>query len=104
MGALDATVSKEEKDKRIKEVEMELVQISPEDKMDAIYQFVMGLLSKAKGDFNSARKYLEKAVAMDSTMIFARRELTMMSSVSNQKKDVFQADLRDLVGGFFKKR
>ena len=93
-----------QRDQKIKEIEIEMVQISPEDKMDALYYFVMGLLSKAKGDSVGARKNLEKAVAMDNSLIFARRELTMLSNIASQKKDVLQADLRDLVGGFFKKR
>jgi CheY-like chemotaxis protein len=100
LGALEVAGQREQK---IKEIEIEMVQISPEDKMDALYYFVMGLLSKAKGDQIGARKHLEKAIAIDNTLIYARRELTMITNIA-QKKDVLQADLRDLVGGFFKKR
>lgn len=104
IGSIDPSSVKEMKEKIIKEIQIDLVQVSPEDKMDALYQFVLGLLAKAKGDSAAAKKHLEKSIAMDNSLIYARRELTMLTNVSTQKKDVFQQDLRDLVGGFFKKR
>lgn len=87
----------------IKEVDMDLMQIAPEDKFDSVYNFVMGLHSKAKGDSAAARKAFEKAIAMDNSMIVARRELTVLSSTNTTKTDLLNSDLKSLVGSLFKK-
>jgi ActR/RegA family two-component response regulator/tetratricopeptide (TPR) repeat protein len=85
----------------IKEVEMDLLQVSPEDKFDAIYVFVMGLFQRQSGDSAAARKAFEKALAMDSSMIVARRELTRLVNSQPVKKDMLNRDLRDIVSGIF---
>lgn len=89
----------------IKDVELEVMQIPPDERYEYLYPFVMGLLQKTKGDLVGARKSLEKAIAMDSTFIPARRELSMlMTSNANKKQDVFTMDLKQVVAGFFKKK
>jgi ActR/RegA family two-component response regulator/tetratricopeptide (TPR) repeat protein len=88
----------------LKEVQMDLMQVSPEDKYDALYSFVTGLYSRASGDLLAAKKSFEKAVNMDSTMIVARRELTKTVGQSGPKKDVLNRDLKDLVSNFFGKK
>jgi FixJ family two-component response regulator/tetratricopeptide (TPR) repeat protein len=88
----------------LSEVESALMQVPPEEKFDALYSFVMGLFHKHRGEIVPARKSLEKAYAMDNSLIMAKRELAMINSQMGQKKDVFNADLKDLVSGFFKKK
>jgi hypothetical protein len=87
----------------IKEVELEVMQVPPDERYDALYPFVMGLLQKQRGDLVGARKQLEKAVAMDPSFMPARRELSTLSA-ANKKQDVFNMDLKDVIGGFFKKK
>lgn len=95
--------SQARKQQIIKDIEMELLQIPPEEKFDALYSYVMGLYQKAKGDFTAARKSFEKAYNLDSNFIAARREITSLLQ-KTQKKDALNMDLKDLVAGFFKKR
>jgi CheY-like chemotaxis protein len=88
----------------MKEVELEMVQIPPDERYDALFPFVLGLMSKAKGDFVAARKSFEKCIAMDSTFIPARREISLLANANAKKQDVFNMDLKQVVSGFFKKR
>jgi CheY-like chemotaxis protein len=88
----------------LKDVQMDLMQVSPEDKYDALYSFVTGLYSRAAGDLLAAKKAFEKAVNMDSSMIVARRELTKTVGQSGPKKDMLNRDLKDLVSNFFGKK
>ncbi len=90
--------------KVLKDIEMELMQVPPEEKFDALYSFVMGLYHKHKGDSVTARKFLEKAFNLDSTMIVARREIANLASSKGQDKGMLNRDLKDLVSGFFKKK
>ncbi|WP_413293470.1 hypothetical protein ACLSU7_00010 [Bdellovibrio sp. HCB185ZH] len=87
-----------------KEVEMEMMQVPPDERYDALYPFVMGLFQKIRGDMAGARKQLEKAIAMDASFMSARRELSTLSAAKNQKQDVFNMDLKQMVSGFFKKK
>jgi CheY-like chemotaxis protein len=96
IGALPRTKSKE--------VEIDLVQVSPEDKFDALYVFVMGMYQRCVGDIPGARKSFEKALAMDAGMIVARRELNRIVAAQSQNKDVLNRDLKDIVSGFFGKK
>lgn len=87
----------------LNEVEMQLMQIPPEEKYDALFSFVMGLYQKAKGDIPASKKSFEKASNIDSNFLAARRELALLNN-KDEKKDVFNRDLKDLVSGFFKKK
>lgn len=91
------------KDFNIKEVEMEIMQVPPDERYDALYPFVTGLILKAKGDLLNARKSFEKSAVIDASFIPARRELTVLAS-QNKKQDVFNMPLSQMVSGFFKKR
>lgn len=88
---------------QIKEVELEMMQIPPDERYDSIFPFVVGLLSRVRGDFGLARKSFEKSIAMDPSFIVARRELNLLDS-QNKKQDILSMDLKDMVSGFFKKR
>lgn len=87
----------------LKEVELELMQVPPDERYDTLFPFVVGLLNKTKGDMMAAKKSFEKSVALDNGFIPARRELTMLSA-QNKKQDVFNMDLKQVVSGFFKRR
>jgi tetratricopeptide (TPR) repeat protein len=90
---------------QLKEIEFELMQVPPDEKYDAIYPFVTGLFQKAKGDVAGARKSFEKCLAMNSSMIVARRELNqLLSSGTTNKDDLLSMDLKKIVSGFFKKK
>jgi len=88
----------------LKQIELDLLQVPPEEKFDAIYSYVMGLVAKAKSDFVSARRFFDKAIALDSNMIVARREIASLQGAIEKNKDIFNRDLKDVVGSFFKKR
>lgn len=87
----------------LKEVELELLQVPPDERYDVLFPFVIGLFNKTKGDLIGARKSFEKSMAMDSSFIPARRELSMLSAQS-KKQDVFNMDLKEMVSGFFKRK
>jgi radical SAM superfamily enzyme YgiQ (UPF0313 family) len=84
------------------EVEADLLQVPPEDKFEPIFHFVWGIYHKAKGDFASSKKALEKALALDSSFLPARREISVVASKVQKKSS--DSDLTALIGGFFKKR
>ncbi|WP_413584579.1 response regulator [Bdellovibrio sp. HCB274] len=87
-----------------KEVEMDMMQIPPDERYDALYPFVSGLFQKVRGDVGGARKQFEKAIAMDASFMSARRELASLGASKQQKQDVFNMDLKQMVSGFFKKK
>ncbi|MNK99411.1 hypothetical protein D3C87_1198040 [compost metagenome] len=87
----------------LKDIELELLQVPPDERYEAIFLFVIGLFNKLKGDIPAAKKSFEKCMAMDSSFIPARREMSMLS-VQNKKQDVFNMDLKQVVSGFFKRR
>jgi len=101
LGGIDSNPAKAEV---IKEIELELLQIEPEERLDALYSFVQGLLAKAKNDFVTSKKFFEKALAMDSSLLVARRELSLLQAQSKKQPDLFNADLRTLVGNLFRKK
>lgn len=101
LGGIDNNPAKAEV---IREVELELLQIEPEERLDALYSFVQGLLAKAKQDSVVAKKFFEKALAMDSSLLVARRELSLLQAQNKKQPDLFNADLRTLVGNLFRKK
>lgn len=99
LGAMDPA----KKQFTMKEVELELMQVPPDERYDTLFPFVIGLFNKAKGDVMAARKSFEKSIALDSSFIPARREMSLLTA-ANKKQDVFNVDLKQVVSGFFKKR
>lgn len=67
------------------------------------YLFVQGLLKRSLGDDAGANTSFDKAIAMDPNFLEARREKSAISGKGG-KVDLFNADLTQLVGNFFKKR
>lgn len=99
LGSVDMT----KKQFVLKEVELELLQVPPDERYDTLFPFVIGLFNKIKGDVVAARKSFEKSVALDPSFIPARREISVLTSQS-KKPDVFNMDLKQAISGFFKKR
>jgi CheY-like chemotaxis protein len=97
------TLDPQKKIQQLKDIEFELMQVPPDEKYDALFPFVTGLLQKAKGDISGARKSFEKSLALNSSMIVARRELNQLASVGKQD-DLLNMDLKKMVAGFFKKK
>lgn len=91
---------------QLKDIEFELMQVPPDERYDAMFPFVTGLVQKAKGDISGARKSFEKCLALSSSMIVARRELNQLSSSARMAKqdDILNMDLKKMVSGFFKKK
>ncbi|MFZ4403181.1 MAG: response regulator [Pseudobdellovibrionaceae bacterium] len=94
----------QKKDKQLKEIEMEILQIPPDEKYDPLFPFINGLLAKVKGDFMGSKKHFEKSLALDPSFIVARREISLLEGEFKKKQDVLKMDLKDLVSGFFKKK
>jgi ActR/RegA family two-component response regulator len=90
------------KEKAIADIEMEIVQIPPEEKFEAAYQFVMGLYHKVKNEHEAAKKFFEKAYHLDSTFLAARREIALLVQKNQGKGKETGKDLSSLVKGFFK--
>ncbi|WP_413291018.1 response regulator [Bdellovibrio sp. HCB337] len=98
------TLDPAKKIQQLKDIEFELMQVPPDERYDAIFPFVTGLVQKAKGDISGARKSFEKCLALSSSMIVARRELNLLASGSNKQDDILNMDLKKMVSGFFKKK
>lgn len=88
----------------LKDVEMELLQVPPEDRYDFSYAFVTGLLQKARQDYASAKKSFEKVIAMNPNFTPARKEIVTVESLLRAKQDILNMDLKKVVAGFFKRK
>jgi len=77
--------------------------IPHEERRNAHYSFVYGLLKKNLGDTAGAIAQLERSIAMDPNFLDARRERGSLGNAP-EKLDIFNADLTALVGNFFKKK
>lgn len=97
------TVDPAKKQFFIKDIELELLQVPPDERYEPVFMFVIGLFNKMKGDLMGAKKSFEKCMAMDPGFIPARREMSMLYQ-QNKKQDVFNMDLKQVVSGFFKRR
>lgn len=80
----------------LKKIEMDLLQISPEDKIEAIYSFVSGLYHKHLGNVDIALSYFDKAMVQDAQFNPAKRELAMLQPLKKGAKD-------SILGSLFKK-
>ena len=84
----------------------ELAQIPPEDRHHSTYYFVKALVLKASGDLAGAKRNLQYVLSEAPDFIDARRELNIISQQEQAAKttNIFNGDLRDVVGMLFKKR
>lgn len=95
LGTIDAS----KKASQLKEIEFELMQVPAEERYDAHYPFVLGLFHRTRGDLMGARKHIERALNLNSSLMAARREMSALEEQLKKEKDIFSA-----VGGLFKRR
>jgi len=89
----------------IKDFDASLLKIDPEDKHEALYHFIQGLVFKVKSQRDLALRAFEKALALDAHFIEARRELMILKSKGDVKKSgVLDADIKTLVGQLFSRK
>lgn len=91
--------------KKLDDITKLLTKIPPEDRHNSTYYFVKGLHQKHLGQLELAQRNIKHALQLDSKFIEAQRELNIINlSGNNEKKDILNADLRDVVGMLFKKK
>lgn len=82
--------------------------VSNEDRNSVLYFHVKGLLHASQGEFDKAIVTLKNALNRDPNFISSRRELTLieqkMGNSKKSSKNILTADLKDVVGLFFKKK
>lgn len=92
---------------RLIEIANKMDSLPPDDKRTALYYMVLGLVKKAMGDV-TAPSYFEKALQLDGQFVEARRELnsTLSQAASNsaKKKDIFNADITQIVSQIFRRK
>lgn len=79
----------------------QLTAIPPEDRHNAVYFFVKGLVLKASGDFDGARRSLEQSIGIETNFIDAKRELNVLSLQAGRMDkpvDLLKGDLKDVLG------
>lgn len=79
----------------------QLSAIPPEDRHNAVYFFVKGLVLKASGDFDGARRSLEQSVGIEANFVDAKRELNVLSLQAGRMDkpvDLLKGDLKDVLG------
>lgn len=97
------TIQISKKEVQLKEVELELAQVAPDDRFGVPFSFVTALFYKVKGDIKVAEKQLRKCLAMDPNFILAKKELSLLQA-KNKKQDLLTMDLKDVVTSLFKKK
>ena len=79
----------------------QLSAIPPEDRHNAVYFFVKGLVLKASGDFDGARRSLEQSIGIEANFVDAKRELNVLSLQAGRMDkpvDLLKGDLKDVLG------
>ncbi len=102
-----ALISQTKDTSGLAKVNADLNGVPPEDRHNATYYFVKGLLQKQLGQLDQAKHNIAHAVSIQPDFVEAKRELNILniSAKSNNKPvDLLNADLKDVVGSLFKKR
>jgi DNA-binding response OmpR family regulator/DnaJ-domain-containing protein 1 len=82
-----------------------LQNLTNDDRETAIYHHVKGLQNLVAGDLEKAAVSFKNAIAKDTNFLPARRELSAMPQQPKKSSgNIFTADLKDVVGLFFKKK
>lgn len=85
----------------------QLSAVPPEDRHNAVYFFVKGLVLKAAADFDGARRALEQAVGIEPNFVDAKRELNVLSlqaGRADKAVDLLKGDLKDVLGALLGKK
>jgi DNA-binding response OmpR family regulator/curved DNA-binding protein CbpA len=98
--------SQSQDNKELAEVSENLNRVPPEDRHNAIYYFVKGLLQKQLGQLDLAKGNIAHAVSIQPNFVEAKRELNVLNlgAKNNKPVDILNADLKDVVGSLFKKK
>lgn len=81
-----------------------LLQMLPNEERDsAIFHYVKGLQNMAAGEKDKAVISFKNAITKDSNFLPARRELSQMPQ-DKKSTNILNADIKDVVGLFFKKK
>jgi curved DNA-binding protein CbpA len=79
----------------------QLSAVPPEDRHNAVYFFVKGLVLKASGDLDGARRSLEQSIGIEQNFVDAKRELNVLSLQAGRLEkpvDLLKGDLKDVLG------
>lgn len=79
----------------------QLSAVPPEDRHNSIYFFVKGLMLKATGDFEGAKRALDQSIGIEPNFIDAKRELNVLSLQAGRADkpiDLLKGDLKDVLG------
>ncbi len=79
----------------------QLSSVPPEDRHNAVYFFVKGLVLKASGDFDGARRSLEQSIGIEPNFVDAKREMNVLSLQAGRLEkpvDLLKGDLKDVLG------
>lgn len=97
------TLQVSKKGQQLKLVELELAQVSPDERFGVYFSYVTALFYKAKGDLKVSEKQLRKCLAVDPNFLLAKKELSLMRAKS-KKPDLLTMDFKDVVTSLFKKK
>ena len=100
----DLKATKNPTERFLKEIEKRLQQIPLQSRDTAAYYHTRGLFFVTLGDNQKAIKYFKTALTMDTGFINSRRELSALEKRKNEVTNIFQADLKDVVGMLFKRK
>lgn len=79
----------------------QLSAVPPEDRHNAVYFFVKGLVLKASGDFDGSRRSLDQSIGIEPNFVDAKRELNVLSLQAGRNDkpvDLLKGDLKDVLG------
>lgn len=79
----------------------QLSAVPPEDRHNAVYFFVKGLVLKAAGDFDGSRRSLDQSIGIEPNFVDAKRELNVLSlqaGRTDKPVDLLKGDLKDVLG------
>lgn len=79
----------------------QLSAVPPEDRHNSVYFFVKGLVLKAAGDLDGARRSLDQALGIEPNFMDAKRELNVLSLQAGKMDkpvDLLRGDLKDVLG------
>lgn len=87
------------------DIEKLLTRIPPEDRHNAVYYFVRGLIEKNRGQLAVAKRHFEHSTHLDPALVEAKRELSQFSSNPGAEKEfsILHSDLSTVIGKIFKK-
>ncbi len=97
--------SKANKHKELTELEEKFENISSDQKLSSLGNFIKALILKSKGDIINAKKHIETSLALDKNFIEGRRELNWIQSVIDKnsiKENSSHLSFRNVVGSIIK--